>query len=210
LPAEPQQNAGAESQEEVREADGAVMVKTVYGGYMDSVSQKEDEEEDEEESQVDAYKREQGDIARLEAFIRCCGTDASFKRQADSKQKIIDAMKEMGLTEKPFELKPPSLQSKLATRARQQVLEGMLGEVKVSYKKRYGLDVEAESEELVRDADGTLFVKTVYGGNEDEEDEEPEQEPEQESEDDKDSDLDPNNDLDLQQWEEDEQADDAR
>merc|ERR1712232_5390 len=48
-----------------------------------------------------AYQKEQDDIKHLEEFIRSCGTYSNLRRQADSKQKIIDKMKEKGLTEKP-------------------------------------------------------------------------------------------------------------
>merc|ERR1712232_960666 len=44
---------------------------------------------------------EQDDIAHLKDFIRSCGTYSNLRVQAESKQKIIDKMKEAGLTEKP-------------------------------------------------------------------------------------------------------------
>merc|ERR1719478_1880823 len=48
-----------------------------------------------------AYEKEQADIAHLKEFIRSCGTFSNLRKQADSKQKIIDKMIEKGLTEKP-------------------------------------------------------------------------------------------------------------
>lgn len=54
-----------------------------------------------EVNQMKAYEKEQSDIAHLQEFIRSCGTYSNMRRQADSKQKIIDKMKEKGLTEKP-------------------------------------------------------------------------------------------------------------
>jgi len=55
-----------------------------------------------EVNQMKAYEKEQTDIAHLQEFIRSCGTYSNMRRQADSKQKIIDKMKEKGLTEKPM------------------------------------------------------------------------------------------------------------
>ena len=46
------------------------------------------------------YEKEQDDIKHLKAFINSCGTFANLRKQADSKQKIIDKMVEAGLTEK--------------------------------------------------------------------------------------------------------------
>mmetsp|Transcript_57612 Transcript_57612/g.124565 ORF Transcript_57612/g.124565 Transcript_57612/m.124565 type:complete len:608 (-) Transcript_57612:219-2042(-) len=54
-----------------------------------------------EVNQLKAYEKEQADIKHLEEFIRSCGTYSNLRKQADSKQKIIDKMKEKGLTEKP-------------------------------------------------------------------------------------------------------------
>merc|ERR1712216_301867 len=54
-----------------------------------------------EKNQMTKYKKEQDDIAHLQDFIRSCGTYANLRVQAESKQKIIDKMKEAGLTEKP-------------------------------------------------------------------------------------------------------------
>merc|ERR1719487_3180080 len=59
--------------------------------------------EEQEVNQMKAYEKEQSDIAHLQEFIRSCGTYSNMRRQADSKQKIIDKMKEKGLTEKPVE-----------------------------------------------------------------------------------------------------------
>jgi ATP-binding cassette subfamily F protein 2 len=56
-----------------------------------------------EKNQLTKYKKEQDDIKHLEEFIRSCGTYANLRIQAESKQKIIDKMKEAGLTEKPME-----------------------------------------------------------------------------------------------------------
>jgi len=50
-----------------------------------------------------AWEKEQSDIAHLKDFIRSCGTYANLRKQADSKQKIIDKMTEKGLTQKPME-----------------------------------------------------------------------------------------------------------
>merc|ERR1719487_49960 len=55
-----------------------------------------------EVNQMKAYEKEQSDIKHLEEFIRSCGTYSNLRKQADSKQKIIDKMKEKGLTEKPL------------------------------------------------------------------------------------------------------------
>ena len=54
-----------------------------------------------EKNQMTKYKKEQDDIKHLLDFIRSCGTYANLRKQADSKQKIIDKMHEAGLTEKP-------------------------------------------------------------------------------------------------------------
>jgi ATP-binding cassette subfamily F protein 2 len=54
-----------------------------------------------EKNQMTKWKKEQDDIAHLQDFIRSCGTYANLRIQAESKQKIIDKMKEAGLTEKP-------------------------------------------------------------------------------------------------------------
>jgi len=56
-----------------------------------------------EKNQLTKFKKEQDDIKHLEEFIRSCGTYANMRIQAESKQKIIDKMKEAGLTEKPVE-----------------------------------------------------------------------------------------------------------
>lgn len=55
-----------------------------------------------EVNQMKQYEKEQSDIQHLLEFIRSCGTFSNMRRQADSKQKIIDKMKEDGLTEKPL------------------------------------------------------------------------------------------------------------
>lgn len=54
-----------------------------------------------EKNQLTKYKKEQDDIKHLLDFIRSCGTYANLRKQADSKQKIIDKMVDAGLTEKP-------------------------------------------------------------------------------------------------------------
>merc|ERR1711972_821985 len=54
-----------------------------------------------EKNQTTKYKKEQDDIKHLQDFIRSCGTFANLRIQAESKQKIIDKMKEAGLTELP-------------------------------------------------------------------------------------------------------------
>lgn len=54
-----------------------------------------------EKNQMTKYKKEQDDMKHLLDFIRSCGTYANLRKQADSKQKIIDKMIEAGLTEKP-------------------------------------------------------------------------------------------------------------
>merc|ERR1719421_2190284 len=55
-----------------------------------------------EANQMKKYEKEQDDIAHLQDFIRSCGTYANLRKQADSKQKIIDKMVAAGLTEKPM------------------------------------------------------------------------------------------------------------
>mmetsp|Transcript_20759 Transcript_20759/g.67283 ORF Transcript_20759/g.67283 Transcript_20759/m.67283 type:complete len:581 (+) Transcript_20759:143-1885(+) len=52
-------------------------------------------------NQLKAYEKEQEDIKHLLDFIRSCGTFSNLRKQAESKQKIIDKMKEKGLVEKP-------------------------------------------------------------------------------------------------------------
>merc|ERR1719199_1819568 len=54
-----------------------------------------------EKNQMTKWKKEQDDIKHLEEFIRSCGTYANMRIQAESKQKIIDKMKDAGLTERP-------------------------------------------------------------------------------------------------------------
>jgi len=73
--------------------------KLVYwGGNYDTYVKTRQEVE---VNQLKAYEKEQTDIKHLEEFIRSCGTYANLRKQAESKQKIIDKMKEKGLTEKP-------------------------------------------------------------------------------------------------------------
>merc|ERR1719416_114238 len=74
--------------------------KLVYwGGNYDSYVKTRVELE---VNQLKAYEKEQSDIKHLEEFIRSCGTYSNLRKQADSKQKIIDKMKEKGLTQKPM------------------------------------------------------------------------------------------------------------
>jgi len=54
-----------------------------------------------EKNQLTKYKKEQDDIQHLQEFIRSCGTFSNLRKQADSKQKIIDKMVEAGLSTKP-------------------------------------------------------------------------------------------------------------
>jgi ATP-binding cassette subfamily F protein 2 len=65
-----------------------------YDAYVKTRSEKE-------VNDMKAYEKEQADIAHLKEFIRSCGTFSNLRKQADSKQKIIDKMIEKGLTEKP-------------------------------------------------------------------------------------------------------------
>merc|ERR1719410_2404202 len=71
-----------------------------WGGNYDTYVKTRSEVET---NQLKAYEKEQSDIKHLEEFIRSCGTYANLRKQADSKQKIIDKMIEKGLTEKPKE-----------------------------------------------------------------------------------------------------------
>merc|ERR1719199_1844403 len=76
--------------------DGTLVV---WGGNYDQYMKTRTELE---KNQLTKYKKEQDDIKHLEEFIRSCGTYANMRIQAESKQKIIDKMKEAGLTEKPI------------------------------------------------------------------------------------------------------------
>lgn len=69
-----------------------------WGGNYDAYTKTRMEKE---VNDLKAYEKEQADIAHLKDFIRSCGTYANLRKQADSKQKIIDKMIEKGLTEKP-------------------------------------------------------------------------------------------------------------
>merc|ERR1719204_1843083 len=74
--------------------------KLVYwGGNYDAFVKTRQEVE---VNQMKAYEKEQTDIKHLEEFIRSCGTYSNLRKQAESKQKIIDKMKEKGLTPKPL------------------------------------------------------------------------------------------------------------
>merc|ERR1719498_1828884 len=68
------------------------------GNYVQYMATREEQEK----NQLTKYKKEQDDIQHLQEFIRSCGTYANARKQAESKQKIIDKMKEAGLTEKPI------------------------------------------------------------------------------------------------------------
>merc|ERR1719440_2221070 len=70
-----------------------------WGGNYDQYIRTRQEQE---VNQLKAYEKEQSDIKHLEEFIRSCGTFSNLRKQADSKQKIIDKMKEKGLTQKPL------------------------------------------------------------------------------------------------------------
>merc|ERR1719199_836902 len=75
--------------------DGTLVV---WGGNYDQYMKTRTELE---KNQLTKYKKEQDDIQHLQEFIRSCGTYSNMRKQADSKQKIIDKMKEAGLAEKP-------------------------------------------------------------------------------------------------------------
>merc|ERR550514_238006 len=70
----------------------------VWSGNYDAYSKTRTELE---KNQLTQYKKEQDDIKHLQEFIRSCGTYANMRIQAESKQKIINKMKEKGLTELP-------------------------------------------------------------------------------------------------------------
>ena len=53
---------------------------------------------DDEIVQQKKYEKEQADIKHLKEFIASCGTYANARKQAESKQKIIDKMIAAGLT----------------------------------------------------------------------------------------------------------------
>jgi ATP-binding cassette subfamily F protein 2 len=72
----------------------------VWGGNYDAYMKTRTELE---KNQMTKWKKENDDIKHLEEFIRSCGTYANLRIQAESKQKIIDKMKEAGLTEKPIQ-----------------------------------------------------------------------------------------------------------
>eukprot|EP00397_Hematodinium_sp_SG-2012_P013770 GEMP01013993.1.p1 GENE.GEMP01013993.1~~GEMP01013993.1.p1 ORF type:complete len:609 (+),score=110.65 GEMP01013993.1:104-1930(+) len=74
-----------------------------WGGNYDAYVRTRKERETNE---LKKYEKEQADIEHLQEFIRSCGTYANLRKQADSKQKIIDKMVAAGLTEKPEEDKP--------------------------------------------------------------------------------------------------------
>lgn len=70
-----------------------------WGGNYSTYTQVRTETE---KNQMKKYEKEQADIKHLEEFIRSCGTFANLRKQADSKQKILDKMRAAGLTEKPM------------------------------------------------------------------------------------------------------------
>jgi len=70
-----------------------------WGGNYSAYVQTRQEQE---VNQMKAYEKEQADIAHLKEFINSCGTFSNLRKQADSKQKILDKMKEKGLTPKPL------------------------------------------------------------------------------------------------------------
>jgi len=69
-----------------------------WGGNYDSYVQARKEKE---VNDLKKYEKEQADIKHLKEFINSCGTFKNLRKQADSKQKIIDKMMAAGLTEKP-------------------------------------------------------------------------------------------------------------
>ena len=69
-----------------------------YGGNYETYCRTREENRT---NQLKRHKKEQEDIARLLNFIRTCGTYSNLVKQAQSKQKIIDKMREAGLTPKP-------------------------------------------------------------------------------------------------------------
>jgi len=69
-----------------------------YGGNYDNYVRTRSERET---NDLKKYEKEQADIKHLQEFIRSCGTFSNLRKQADSKQKIIDKMVENGLTKKP-------------------------------------------------------------------------------------------------------------
>jgi len=74
--------------------------KLVYwgGNYAQYIQTRQEQEV----NQLKAYQKEQEDIKHLQEFIRSCGTYSNLRKQAESKQKIIDKMTEKGLTQKPL------------------------------------------------------------------------------------------------------------
>jgi len=74
--------------------------KLVYwgGNYASYVQTRQEVEV----NQMKAWEKENSDIKHLEEFIRSCGTYSNLRKQADSKQKILDKMREKGLTPKPL------------------------------------------------------------------------------------------------------------
>merc|ERR1719234_679076 len=82
----------------------------VWGGNYDAYVKTRAEHET---NQMKQYLKQQEDIEHLKEFIRSCGTYANLRKQADSKQKIIDKMVAGGLYQKPekdakFDFKFPS------------------------------------------------------------------------------------------------------
>jgi len=70
-----------------------------YGGnYSNFVATRQENET----NLMKKYEKEQTDMKHLLDFIRSCGTYSNMRKQADSKQKIIDKMVAAGLTRKPM------------------------------------------------------------------------------------------------------------
>ncbi|KAG8468628.1 hypothetical protein KFE25_013711 [Diacronema lutheri] len=68
-----------------------------YGGNYEAFVRTREELEI---NQMKRYEKEQADIKHIKEFIASCGTYANMRKQAESKQKIIDKMVEAGLVEK--------------------------------------------------------------------------------------------------------------
>jgi len=68
-----------------------------YGGNYDAFVRTRSENE---VNQMKRYEKEQADIKHIKEFIASCGTYANMRKQAESKQKIIDKMVEAGLVER--------------------------------------------------------------------------------------------------------------
>jgi len=71
-------------------------LKTWGGNYSTYVKTREELEK----NQMTKWKKDMDDIKHLEEFIRSCGTFANLRKQADSKQKVVDKLR-AELVEKP-------------------------------------------------------------------------------------------------------------